>query len=235
MKFVAVVMTAVLLFLPGPASADTQVTPDGLKPGVEIRGWEKRPDIRRPGDGGTTPSSYPDVPNIIEVCRVDSETGVDCGDPAPATGQAAQLTPGRIESAVREIEMPRLRVRVQPGDRTLVNIDTIFYTEPQTVRRTVDLLGSSIEVEAVPTGFTWHHGDGTQRTTSRPGRPYPSKDVVHAYTETAEVVRPRVDTTYTVRYRVDGGAWTGLGETLTATGPATELEVVEAAPVLVRR
>lgn len=131
--------------------------------------------------------------------------------------------------------MPRLAVVVQPGERTLVNVPTIFHTEPRAVSRSVDLLGFEIEVEATASSFTWHHGDGTRRTTSRPGRPYPAKDVTHTYQRVAASVTPRVDTTYTVRYRVDGGAWTPLGETLTATGAATSLEVREAAPVLTRR
>ena len=38
-----------------------------------------------------------------------------------------------------------------------------------------------------------------------------------------------------VRYRVDGGAWTPLGQDLTAIGEPTTLEVEEAAPVLVAR
>ena len=40
--------------------------------------------------------------------------------------------------------------------------------------------------------------------------------------------------TYRVRYRVDGGAWNTIGQTLLASGPAAELEVKEAAPVLTK-
>ncbi|WP_375003239.1 hypothetical protein [Aeromicrobium sp. CTD01-1L150] len=146
-----------------------------------------------------------------------------------------QLTQGRILRAVREIEMPALDIQVQPGERTLVNIPTILYTQPRAVTRTVDLLGHEITVEATATSFTWHHGDGSSQVTTRPGRPYPAKDVTHTYDATAESVRPRVDTTYTVRYRVDDGDWSDLGDTLTATGTPTALEVRQAAPVLTRR
>ncbi len=39
-------------------------------------------------------------------------------------------------------------------------------------------------------------------------------DVTHRYREPADDVRPRVDVTYRVRYRVDGGAWQTIGQTL---------------------
>lgn len=157
-------------------------------------------------------------------------------DPVDAQTAAAAPTgsPGDVRRAVRELPMPSLEVRVQPGERTLVNVPTIFHTEPQTYRRTVSLLGYDVEVEATPSRYTWHHGDGSTKTTRTPGRPYPSRDVTHTYTRTTDQVRPRVDTTYTVRFRVDGGPWTPLGADLTAAGPATTLAVDEAAPVLVR-
>jgi hypothetical protein len=57
-------------------------------------------------------------------------------------------------------------------------------------------------------------------------------DVTHRYRQPADDVHPRVDVTYRVRYRVDGGAWQTIGQTLQASGPAAELDVREAAPVL---
>ncbi|MGH3473298.1 MAG: hypothetical protein ACRDOT_00135 [Aeromicrobium sp.] len=130
--------------------------------------------------------------------------------------------------------MPPLRVRIQPGGRTLVNVDTIFYTDPTHLRRTVTLLGHSVQLDATPVRFTWVHGDGTTATTGKPGRPYPAKDVTHQYQQPGDDLRARVDTTYRVRYSVDGGGWATLGETLTAPGPTTSLDVDEAAPVLTR-
>lgn len=150
---------------------------------------------------------------------------------APA---AEQLTPGRIERAIREIEMPRLTLRVQPGGRTLVNVPTILSTTPADVDRTITLLGSSIDVQARPTTYTWHHGDGTRQTTSGPGAPWPAKDVTHTYRRTATRLDLQLDVTYTVRYRVDGGAWTGLDQPLTTTSAPVPLRVDQAAPVLTR-
>jgi len=146
----------------------------------------------------------------------------------------AELTEGDIVRAVREIGLPSLKVRIQPGEETLVNIETIFYTQPQPFERSITLLGFDIDLVASPVRYTWVHDDGTVSTTSRPGKPYPAMDVTHRYREPAEDVRPRVDVTYRVRYRVDGGAWQTIGQTLQASGPAAELDVREAAPVLTK-
>jgi hypothetical protein len=157
--------------------------------------------------------------------------GITATDAQPA--DAPQVTEGDIRRAVSEIPMPSLQIEVQPGERTLVNVPTIFHTDPRTLRESVTLLGFDIDVEATPVRYTWRPGDGSAKTTTKPGRPYPSKDVTHTYRRVAEEVRPRVDTTYSVRFRVDDGAWQPLGQTLTAVGEPTSLEVEEAAPVLV--
>jgi hypothetical protein len=142
------------------------------------------------------------------------------------------VKPGDILTAAREVGMPALKVHIQPGGRTLVNVDTIFYTDPRTLRRTVTLLGHAVRLEGRPVRYTWVHGDGTQASTSRPGRPYPAKDVTHQFQQPGDDLRARVDTSYRVRYSVDGGGWATLDDTLTARGPTSALDVDEAAPVL---
>jgi hypothetical protein len=129
--------------------------------------------------------------------------------------------------------MPKVRLRIQPDGPTLVNVDTIFYCEPRTFSTSIDILGHTIDVEAEPVRFTWVHGDGSQQTTRKPGRTYPHKDVTHRYMRPAGELQARVDTTYAVRYAIDGDDWTNLGTDLTAAGPSTPVEVREALPVLV--
>lgn len=143
-------------------------------------------------------------------------------------------TPGDIRRAIREVPMPPLDLQIQPDGETLVNIETIFYTDPAVLRRTVTLLGHSVRLECTPVRFTWVHGDGTTASTSKPGRPYPAKDVTHRYEQPGDNLGARVDTTYRVRYSVDGGGWATLDETLTARGPVTTIDVDEAVPVLTR-
>ena len=148
-------------------------------------------------------------------------------DPAGAV-----LTEGDVLRAVREIGLPSLQVQLQPGTSTLVNVPTIFYTRPEAFRRSVTLLGFNVDLIADPVRYRWLHGDGTATTTTRPGKPYPSTEVTYRYRQPAEAINPRVDVTYRVRYRVDGGAWNTINQTLLASGPTTDLEVKEAAPVL---
>ncbi|NRQ50489.1 hypothetical protein [Aeromicrobium stalagmiti] len=171
-------------------------------------------------------------------CRVDPENsiyGCRTARPTdPTDPEGPELTEGDILRAAREIGLPSLEVKIQPGEETLVNVATIFYTQPQPFQRSIDLLGFDVDLDATPVRYRWVHGDGTTRSTSRPGRPYPAMDVTHRYRQAADGVRARVDVTYRVRYRVDGGAWQGLGQTLVASGPVAELDVKEAAPVLTK-
>lgn len=242
-----------ILASPAATGSDVDVVPDGLNPNVSLtaRDWSTGGESRRShrAHSSTGAATGPAAPRAQTRCFFDSanvqerrfERTFRCGargtvasEPDEAAPQEEpELTEGDVRRAVSEVPMPALRVTVQPGGRTLVNVPTILHTDPRSVRESITLLGHDIDVEATPTGYTWHHGDGTSRTTTRPGRPYPAKDVTHTYQRTADQVSIRVDTTYTVRYRVDGGAWTPLGQPLTATGAATPLEVAEAAPVLV--
>ncbi|MGZ5417590.1 MAG: hypothetical protein ACXWDI_10445 [Nocardioides sp.] len=142
------------------------------------------------------------------------------------------MTPALVLTALQRIGLPAIEARTQPEDKTLVNFDTIFYAEPTTFRRTITLLGQSVQVEATPSRYIWHHGDGTSAATTTPGAPYPAKDVTHQYTDAHRTVQASVDVVYTARFRVGGGAWQDIAETVTISGPATPLRVSEATPVL---
>ncbi|MET0821025.1 MAG: hypothetical protein ABWY58_08665 [Aeromicrobium sp.] len=171
-------------------------------------------------------------------CRIDPEIGIyGCRTDQPEADPDAdepELTPGDVLRAVREIGLPSLQVKVQPGGDTLVNVPTIFYADPQPFERSVRLLDFDVDLVAEPVSYEWVHGDGTTATTDRPGRPYPAMDVVHRYVEPADDVQARVDVTYRVRFRVDGGPWQTIAQTLLASGPPAVLDVDEAAPVLTR-
>jgi hypothetical protein len=122
---------------------------------------------------------------------------------------------------------------VQPADRTLVNFETIFYTEPEPFERELALLGQRVDVRATATGFAWSFGDGASAQTQTPGAPYPAKDIIHEYVDADVTVAPRVDVTYTAQFRVNGGAWQDIPQTVTIAGPSTRLRVLEATAVLV--
>ena len=219
-------------------SSDVDVAPDQYAPSVTVGVTEKS----TPRKVNAAPSSAParvratfdceQAPGAQATdlsCAVTEFPGTFSPLPMDVEGGAS---PGDIERAIREVPMPPHRLQVQPDGRTLVNVDTIFFTEDTGLRRTVVLLGQSVRLDARPVRYTWVHGDGTQHTTAKPGRPYPAKDVTHQYQQPGNDLAARVDTTYSVRYSVNGGAWTSLGATLTATGPTTTLDVDEAKPVL---
>lgn len=85
---------------------------------------------------------------------------------------------------------------------------------------------------AEPAQYVWHYGDGEVRKTASPGAPYPSKEITYRYSDAHRTVRLRVDVTYRARFRVNGGQWQAIPDTVSITGPEGTLRVSEAAPVL---
>ena len=170
------------------------------------------------------------------LCGSGRAAIVDCPEPAaPAAAGPAALPPvttTTVLTALRRLGLPALRVRTQPEDKTLINFDTIFYAEPRPVARTVTLLGRRVRIVATPAHYTWHHGDGTIGRTTRPGAPYPAKDIVHRYTDAHTTVTTSVDVTYTARFRVGAGGWQTIPGAVTIAGPGTPLRISEASAVL---
>jgi hypothetical protein len=154
-----------------------------------------------------------------------------CTDPGSPAGPPS-ITSGVVLKALERVGLPALRVHTNPSEKTLVNLDTIFYTDPATVTKTLALLGQSVLVEATPASYTWRFGDGEASTTESPGAAYPAMDLTHKYLRAKVTVNTSVDTTYTARFRVNGGEWQDVDGTVTITGPSTALRVAEATPVL---
>ena len=159
----------------------------------------------------------------------------------PDTSEAATptLTPGRVAEAFRRVPLPPARLVVQPpGGKTLVNFDTIFSTGAQPFERTVRLLGHEVVLRIRPSSFSWHFGDGSEpMRTSEPGRTYQrglpmDSYITHQYEHASVTVHPRVDTTYSAEYSVDGQPFQPVIGTVTIDGVPATLRVVEARPVL---
>lgn len=152
--------------------------------------------------------------------------------PPPAQTPKPQVTPGLVLNALRQIGLPALRAHTQPEDKTLVNFATIFYAEPHSLVRTITLLGQQVHVEATPSAFVWHYGDGMSTTTTTPGAPYPAKDITHNYADAHITVQTSVDVAYSARFQVGGGGWQDIPETVTIAGPASALRISEATALL---
>ena len=222
-----------------PAFAEVLITPLEASPELRLKATKSLPPSEfKPrtaaqiaADPGPKLNAYGSL-----ACIDTPDGGTKCfgtGTYVPPTKPTkANLTDGLILSATRTIGLPTLKIQIEPGGATLVNLDTIFHTNPQPFSRTIDLLGFTIDLIAAPAYYTWRHGDRTSQTTRIPGRPYPDKDITHRYTKTAKQITPSVDVSYSVRYRIDGGTWQTIDQQLLASGPTTNLEVKEATALL---
>ena len=165
-------------------------------------------------------------------------TGQSCNVPAAQVAAAAArpvLTLAAIRQAFRQVAFALPQVHVQPeGDVTLVNLPTFFEVrwpvqgvQPGEVA-TVDILGRSVRVRPLARSFVYRFGDGTRfGPTTDPGGVYPEGTVRHTYTQPATAT-VSVSATYGGQFSVDGGPWQQVGETITLTGPAKGVQVLEA-------
>lgn len=144
----------------------------------------------------------------------------------------------QIEDAFRRLPLPASPLHIQPGGgKTRVNFDTIFYTTNSPFARTIQLLGHRVVFHVTPTTYTWNWGDGHTDQTGWPGQPYEqavpiSDDITHRY-ESDATFRPRLDTTYSATYAVDGGPSRPVEGTVTIQGSPTSLKADTYTPVLV--
>ncbi len=137
----------------------------------------------------------------------------------------------RLYDSFRFAAPPQIQVQ-PPNGRTLVNFDTNFYTEQPAFDRTVTLLGRRVDLRIWPSQFRWVFGDGSEFPSTSAGAPYPDLLITHKYLQRGGV-SPRVDTTYSARFRVDGGPWRDVDGTVTIPGAPVALRVITATPVLV--
>ncbi|WP_344161842.1 PKD domain-containing protein [Kribbella yunnanensis] len=142
------------------------------------------------------------------------------------------VTWDQVLAESKDVLFPKLTVHVQPKDRTLVNMETIVYTDDNGVTTVpVVILGFPVIVKAVPTTYTWHFGDGTSKTTDSPGKPYPSKEITHKYMKRGDLSLS-VTVNYDASFDVASTGPQFVGP-VPITGPSTPLQVREAVPVLV--
>ncbi|MFL6003318.1 MAG: hypothetical protein ACJ72P_10955, partial [Nocardioides sp.] len=165
--------------------------------------------------------------------------GAQCFEPDEApVAPERQVTQAMVLRAFQRIPVPASRVEIQPpGGKTLVNLETIFSTEAEEFTRTIGLLGHRVDLAIAPSRFEWVTGDGADFATEWAGRAWEKgvpmgEYITHNYADAADVTT-RVDTTWSAKYRVDGGDWQDVGGTVTIEGEPFDLAVLSAAPHLV--
>ncbi|QTE29136.1 hypothetical protein [Pengzhenrongella sicca] len=141
-----------------------------------------------------------------------------------------------LAAELRRLPLTPSTVSVQPPTGwTLVNADTIVYTDhaPQVLTTTV--LGVGVTINATPTSFTWDFNDGAEPlTTTDPGRPWPDYTVSHQFT-TEATRHISLTTTWTATYQLAGTpTWEPVTGTATTTSTAAPLQVYEARARLVQ-
>lgn len=123
--------------------------------------------------------------------------------------------------------------RQPPGGEVVRTLPFIVYTSAQTRVLTTTLGGVGVDVEVTPTSFTWDWGDGTSTTTTDPGSPYPHHTVFHYYATTAAGVRTSLTTTWSARFRAQGGSdWQDVAGSVSTTETTDPYDVVRLATVL---
>jgi hypothetical protein len=158
----------------------------------------------------------------------------------PTTDEPPGPTPTDIYNAFKTIPLPTPQLHIQPtGDHTLVNLPTIYYTNPTTIDTTLTLLNTTLTFH-ITTTYTWHYDDHTPNTndtatSNDPGAPYPHQTITHTYHHPG-TAHPTVEATYHANYQIHTGnttsPWQHLNQTITLTSPPHTLTIHTATPHL---
>ena len=142
-------------------------------------------------------------------------------------------TPADVAAAFEKIPMTPSPLHIQPPQgETLVNFDTIFFTDATSIDKQVTVLDATVDFHITAASYTWHYGDDTSTTSATPGAAYPHQTIVHRYLRKGAVA-VSLDTTYQADYRINGGPQQHLAETVTVAGAPQQLTVLTATPHLV--
>jgi hypothetical protein len=126
--------------------------------------------------------------------------------PRTSKPAARRTSPSLADKILQSL--PTLQVAYQPEGTVLPKVPVIFFTDlPKDFQKGFKILGESVKIDVKPRSL-WNFGDGFVLVTSKPGAPYPSRDITHSYS---------VPGTYLVSVST---FWSG---TFTVAGVTTEI------------
>lgn len=215
---------------PGTPAADTmcpravmqcQDAATGLGPLTRV--WQRTVEVGRPPSDWTA---------IGLTCYADAVPGSRPTITMAMIRQAFHLTPWAT---------PRLTTQPK-GDVTLVGLDTYYQVnwsttgyQPEEIEP-IDpaaMLGYQVEIKVKLDHFTYLFGDGhTFGPTPYEGGVYPTGTITHQYQQPG-TYPAQVETTFGAEFRINGGAWAPIPDTVTVPGPTTTVTVKTARAQLV--
>lgn len=134
------------------------------------------------------------------------DAGVECRGPNdPPEGGPVQITIADIADEARKAA-PATVVQVQPATKSFVNVPTNFFADTAPLDATVTVLGQTIGLRFVPSGFAWTYGDGATGTgPGVKGAAVGAEGAVeHAYGRSGDVA-VTLTRTFDVTYTLPGG------------------------------
>ena len=151
--------------------------------------------------------------------------------PPPSPEQLALIAADRARALAVQPDL-----RAAPAGIGLTGLDSYFWLEeePQPVAATASAGGLTVTAEARPAQYIWDFGDGSDKTTSHPGRPWTPAapgDIAHLY-ETRGHYEVGVEVLWEARWRIGAGAWQPLG--FFSTSDSVDYPVRQLIAVLVK-
>jgi hypothetical protein len=155
------------------------------------------------------------------------------------------VTLAMIRDAFNRTPWAKPEISTQPaGNVTLVGLDTFYkvnWSAEGYQPGEVDAIdparmnGYRVDIRVKLVNFMWQFGDGqTFGPTTSEGGVYPSGNITHQYLK-AGSYPASVTTTFGGEFRIDGGDWAPIPDTVSVPGPATTVTVRTAQAELVNR
>jgi len=115
-------------------------------------------------------------PKVIAKPKVTAPKKIVAPKKKMPVAVAATSLSDRISKA-----LPTTGVAYQPNFQPLINVPVYFWCDmPPIFRSKVDLIGEVIDVTLRPS-FAWAFGDGSFKSTTDPGGPFPKGKITHTY------------------------------------------------------